>query len=80
MTILDEISNKISDRLKHFLVNMCIDSDGDNFCEMDDDFSLYIKISKNAVNSLPIDILNNSIFKQYRVLKKNFPKKSFYKI
>ena len=80
MTILDEISNKISDRLKHFLVNMCIDSDGDNFCEMDDDFSRYIKISKNAVNSLPIDILNNSIFKQYRVLKKNFPKKSFYKI
>ena len=79
MTILDEITDKISNKLKQFLNNMCIDVNGDNFCEMDDDFSLYINISKNAINSLPSKILENNIFKPFRVLKKNFPKKSFYK-
>ena len=45
---------------------------------MDDDFSLYILISKNSENSIPIDILNNHIFKQFRIKKKDFPIKSFY--
>ena len=47
---------------------------------MSDDFSLYINISKDAINSLPRDILNNKIFKCYRVTKKQFPHKSYYKI
>jgi hypothetical protein len=81
MTILEEINTeKINKNVYHFLNDMCIDCNGDNFCDMDDDFSLYIKISKNAVNSKPIDIINSKIFKQYRVTKKKFPNKSYYSI
>ena len=45
---------------------------------MDDDFTLYILISKNSNNAIPIEILQNKIFQNYRVKKKNFPTKSYY--
>ena len=81
MTILEEINvDELNKNVYHFLNNMCIDRNGDNFCTMDDDFSLYNKISKNAINSKPTDIINNKIFKQYRVTKKNFPNKLYYSI
>ena len=80
MTILDELNKDISDKMMNLLNHMCTDKNGNNYCDMPDDFSLYINISKDAVNSLPIDILENNIFKNYRVTKKNFPLKSYYKI
>ena len=79
MTILDELNKDISDKLMKLLKNMCTDCNGNNFCDMEDNFTLYINISKDSKNARPIDILNNPIFKQYRVTKKNFPLKSFYK-
>lgn len=79
MTILDEINtDKISQKIKSLLNHMCTDKNNDNFCQMDDDFSLYILISKNSKNAIPFDILNKEIFKDYRVKKKNFPLKSYY--
>ena len=45
-----------------------------------DDFSLYINISKNAKNSLPMDIITNEFFSEYRVKKKSFPTKSCYSL
>ena len=42
---------------------MCNDNQGNNFCNMRDDFKLYIDIAKNACNSLPRDIILNKIFK-----------------
>ena len=79
MTILEEIDAKsINKLILQFLNSMCIDRYGKHFCDMEDNFSLYINIAKNAVNSLPFDILNNVIFKKYRVKKKNFPLKSYY--
>tara|TARA_Y100000287_G_C14095508_1_gene292530 strand:- start:147 stop:656 length:510 start_codon:yes stop_codon:yes gene_type:complete len=80
MTILDELNKDISDKMMNLLNHMCTDKNGNNYCNMPDDFSLYINISKDAVNSLPIDILENNIFKNYRVTKKNFPLKSYYKL
>lgn len=81
MTILDELdSDKLSTELINILQLMSTDKNGQNFCDMPDDFSLYINISKNAVNSLPSDILKNKIFKRYKVGKKQFPLKSYYKI
>ena len=81
MTILDELDqSKLKTDLYKFLRLLSTDKNGDNFCDMPDDFSLYINISKNAVNSLPKDALSNKIFKRYRVSKKHFPTKSYYKI
>ena len=80
MTILDELGDKnIDESILNLLNHMCTDKFGDNYRDMNDDFSLYINISKNSVNSLPIDILNHEIFKEYRVQKKNFPLKLYYK-
>uniref|UniRef100_A0A6C0BUC7 Protein kinase domain-containing protein n=1 Tax=viral metagenome TaxID=1070528 RepID=A0A6C0BUC7_9ZZZZ len=80
MTILDELGDRtIDNSILDLLNHMCTDKYGDNYRDMIDDFSLYINISKNSVNSLPIDILNHKIFKEYRVQKKNFPLKLYYK-
>ena len=79
MTILEENKNKIKNKnLLDLLNTICIDKFGNHYCDMNDDFSLYINISKNAINSLPIDILNNKIFKNFRVKKNKFPHKSYY--
>ena len=81
MTILEELDmDKISKEITHFLYKMCDDRYGDNFCEMEDNFSLYISIAKNAINSLPSEILSHKIFKKYLVKKKNFPRKSYYSL
>ena len=63
-----------------FLWNLTIDNKGDSFTNMDDNFNMYIAISKNAINSKPIDIIQNYIFKKYRIKKKHFPKKLFYSL
>ena len=81
ITILDEINiDKISQIILGFLNYMCTDKFNDNYCQMEDDFSLYILISKNSENAKPLDILNNDIFKDYRVKNKNFPLKSYYSL
>ena len=45
-----------------------------------DDFSMYVSISKYANNALPKDIIQNYIFKNMRIKKKNFPKKLYYSV
>ena len=79
MTILEEINpDKYSDTIIDFLIHMCNDKQGNNFCNMRDDFKLYMDIGKYACNSLPREIILNSIFKGYRVKKSVFPRKSYY--
>ena len=79
MTILEEIEpDRYSDTIIDFMIHMCDDNKGDNFCNMRDDFKLYMDISKYACNSLPREIILNSIFKDYRVKKSVFPRKSYY--
>ena len=81
MTILEEINmDKISHKTLSLLNHMCTDKYNQNYCQMEDDFSLYILISKNSENALPLDIINKAIFKGYRVKKKNFPLKSYYSL
>lgn len=81
MTILDEINiDKISQKTLSLLKHMCTDKFNDNYCQMEDDFSLYILISKNSENGKPLDIINKDIFKDYRVKKRNFPLKSYYSV
>jgi hypothetical protein len=79
MTILEEAPvREMSASIVDFLKTLCLDSNGLNFCDMPDDFNLYISIAKNANHALPLDTLSHEIFKGYRVSKKQFPRKSYY--
>ena len=79
MTILEEIqTDRTSETTLNFLQGMCQDHQNGSFCDMKDDFNLYVSIARNASNSLPRDILQEPIFKQFRVKKKSFPRKSYY--
>ena len=39
---------------------------------------MYVAIAKYANNALPLDIIQNDIFKEFRIKKKNFPKRFSY--
>ena len=79
MTILEEINvDNYSDTIIDLMINMCNDSRGNNLCNMRDDFKLYMDIGKYACNSLPREIILHNIFKDYRVKKSVFPRKSYY--
>jgi len=79
MTILEEIpKDKTSAKTLEFLESMCKDRQNTSFCDMKDDFSLYVAIARNACYSLPREILDHPIFKQFRIPKKQFPRKSYY--
>ena len=81
MTILEELNHgNYSERILLFLHKMCQNKVGTSFCDMNDDFYLYKSIAKDACNCLPRDIIMNDIFKQYRIKKKLFPRKSFYTV
>ena len=62
----------------NFIYSMTLTEDCDSLYDMDDDFNMYISIAKYAKNSLPKQIIQNIIFNDYRIKKKNFPKKSYY--
>ena len=81
MTILEELNkDNYSDELISFLNKMCLNHINQSFCELNDNFKLYINIARDACNSLPREIIMNNIFKQYRIKKNLFPRKSFYTI
>ena len=46
--------------------------------ELEDNFDMYVSIAKYANNALPLDIIQNDIFRKFRIKKKNFPKKLYY--
>ena len=79
MTILEELqSDDYSEETLDFLKKLCLNRKNESFCEMRDDFILYISIAKDACNCLPREVIVNSVFKKYRVKKSVFPRKSFY--
>ena len=81
MTILEEINlDKLSDNLHNLLKYMCSDKDNQSFCDLHDNFDLYISISQFACHALPRFILEHDLFKQYRIKKKYFPLKSYYSL
>jgi len=84
ITILDVIdfdkkkNYKEDQPVINLIYNMTCDKYGKSLYDLDDDFDMYISIAKKAEFALPTYILQNFIFKDYRVKKKNFPKKSYY--
>tara|TARA_B100000953_G_C17918242_1_gene389877 strand:+ start:130 stop:660 length:531 start_codon:yes stop_codon:yes gene_type:complete len=63
-----------------FIYNMTLTKDGGSLFNLEDNFNMYISISKYAANSHPKNIIQNIIFNSYRIKKKEFPKKTFYSI
>ena len=81
MTILEEINtNKFSENIITFLQDICKNSAGESFCDMSDDFRLYMCIGRDACKALPREIILKEIFKEYRIKKSLFPRKSFYTV
>ena len=84
ITILDVINfdkkknYKENQLIINFIYNMTCDKYGNSLYDLDDDFDMYISIAKKAEFALPTYIIQNFIFKEYRVKKKKFPKKSYY--
>ena len=79
MTILEELNKDLySDKTIEFLTKLCLNHVNESFCDMQDNFKLYIDIASDACNALPREIITNEIFKIYRIKKKLFPRKSFY--
>tara|TARA_Y100001958_G_scaffold159954_1_gene164624 strand:- start:694 stop:2157 length:1464 start_codon:yes stop_codon:yes gene_type:complete len=89
-TILEEIENNslfkddddLTKELFKFLNKILVDKNNEKIYNEDikDKFDLYINISKYACNGIPKDLINHKLFKIFRIAKKDFPKKNFYKI
>ena len=84
MTILEELNYskyhdyKDNQELIDFLYSMTIGENDLQIYELEDNFDMYVSIAKHANNSLPLDIIQNDIFRQFRIKKKNFPKRFSY--
>ena len=46
--------------------------------KLEDNFDMYVAIAKHSNNALPLDIIQNDIFRQFRIKKKKFPKRFSY--
>ena len=75
----DELEEKYDD-LIGFLKYVATDQNGVRLDKEDDNFKLYVKISKDAKNSHPRDIITHDYFSDYRIKKNMFPKKLFYSL
>lgn len=89
MTMIDEIRYNHDDDLEDqkeyqdfldFLKYLVTDKKGVRLDKLEDDFDLYIRIAKEAINTLPREVLVNPFFYEYRVKKKQFPKSTYYTV
>ena len=89
ITMIDEIRYNHDDDLEDeeyyqnfldFLKFLVTDKNGIRLDKEKDNFDLYIKISRDACNCLPRDVIVNPFFHCYRVKKKQFPKSTYYSI
>ena len=89
MTMIDEIRYNHDDLLEEdddyqefleFLKYLVTDIHGQRLDKLEDDFDIYIKIAKDAKNTLPREVLAKPFFYEYRVKKKHFPKSTYYSV
>jgi len=76
----DEDLEENYDDLLDFLKFVATDKNGVRLDKEDDNFKLYVNISKNAKNSYPSDIIIHKYFNDYRIKKSMFPKKLYYSL
>jgi len=87
--MIDEIRYNHDDELEtdddyqnflDFLKYLVTDKKGGRLDKEKDNFDLYVKISRDACNCLPREVVVNPFFHCYRVKKKQFPKSTYYSI
>ena len=72
LNFYDEESNyNISNDLYKYFIDILIDKNGIIFDYNNQSFSLYEHISNNSIYGIPKNRLNDSIFKKFKVFKKN---------
>lgn len=76
----DEDLEERYDDLLEFLKFVATDENGVRLDKEDDNFKLYVKISKDAKNSHPREIISHKYFNDYRIKKNMFPKKLYYSL
>lgn len=89
ITMIDEIRYNHDDELEDedeyqdfldYLKYLVTDKEGQRLDKLDDNFDLYVTISRNANHCLPRDVIQSSFFKEFRIKKKLFPKKTYYTV
>ena len=86
MTILNElnydkdIDYKENKYLIDYIYSMTTGKGDNELYYLEDNFEMYISIAKYSNNALPINIIQNDIFKEFRIKKKHFPKKYYYNL
>ena len=87
--MIDEIRYNHDDELEEsveyqsfldFLKYLVTDKNGQRLDKEDDNFDLYINISRKAKNTLPREVIVNKFFHEYRVKKTHFPKSTYYSV
>ena len=74
-TTIDEFLNdNIEKELHDLIYSWTSYGDGENFLDMDDDFSLYIEICERSRNVVPKEQLKKDIFNSFIIDKSNIPK------
>ncbi len=87
ITMIDEIRYNHDETLENdddyqdfldYLKYLVTDTQGVRLDKLEDNFDLYVRISRDACHCLPSDVIQSSFFKEFRVKKKVFPKKTYY--
>ena len=84
ITILDELNYQkdidYGDKkyIIDFIYSFTLGKNNIELHYLEDNFDMYVSIAKYSNNCLPINIIQNDIFKEFRTKKKNFPKKIYY--
>ena len=74
-TILERLDEQ--PEVLSLITKWCISDDGSNMLDKDDDFELYIDIAHNCHNAVPIDVLDDKVFKIFTVKKEKIPNDAF---
>ena len=74
----DEITIDLNKEIFNYFIDILIDKNGKIINYNNQSFSLYEYISVNAINGIPKDRLKDSIFKNYKILKKEINDKIYY--
>ena len=74
-TTLTEYIDDIDEQkeLYDFIIGMCVDKNGENLNDLEDDFGIYISICENACNAIPKKLIENDIFKRFLVNIEDIP-------
>ena len=70
---LRHILSEVTSKTYFYIFPPIYDKYGDNFLDMDDDFSLYVAICETANNAIPKNQLLKKLFQSFQVNKEDIP-------